>query len=529
MVPLGSLLVCVALLTAPQTTARRDGLRGVNVVWGVSGSSAAVDYQYKAPLLVRRMQEAGITVTRIGISWADIERQRGRYDWAETDRLVDFLRAHGLELLACFCTTPRWAWGVGEEVVQLFQQRGCAHLLGVLPPDRKFWSDYRQYCQAVARHFRGRVRLYEFWNEPDGMGMPLVVYDQEGHPKDIRWGGDPTLYAELLRLTYQSLKAGDPHCRVAVGGLDGRPRLSFLQGLYAAGGQRYFDALCVHPYPYRSEDLAWDWVDALREVMVSHGDAHKPIWITEYGWSSVPAGQFGATEYGQARLLAQSILAMRQRPFIQLATYHTLNDWRTDEANPASVCPMGLCDYDLRPKPAFHSFRLALSQPASVNQLRNPGFESAGELAGVARYWTNTDGQAHPAWYAVDTQMRRHGHASQRLTWGPGARADLTVWQMTPVGSVYAGRRYRASVWCRVQGLRQRWGGLRLAVRFFDAAGTMLAEYRAPLDRHQDADWHQVSLLATAPRGALRAQIVLYLHAESGTVWYDDASFHLQE
>ncbi len=523
-----TLFLALVTLSVSAAGARRDWLRGVNVVWGVSGGQGGIDYEHKAKLMVQRMKEARITVTRIGISWADIERDRGRYRFADTDRLVDFLRANGFDILACFCTTPSWAWGVDDSVVKLFRDRGCPHLLGVMPPAREYWDDYRRYCEAVARHFRGRVRLYEFWNEPDGMGMPMPVYDASGKAVDIRWGGDPRLYTELLKITYEGLKAGDPDCIVAVGGMDGRPRLDFVQGIYDAGGRDYFDAVCLHPYPYGgAKHLAWDWVDAVRDLMVRHGDAHKPIWITEYGWNATGGG--GISESEQARLVAESILAMRQRPFIQLATHHTLNDWRTRESDPKSVIRMGLCDYDLNPKPAFNAFRIALNQPPTVNQLRNPGFEREGDTAGVAAYWQNTDGKDHPDWYAVDTSVRRSGKASQRITFGPGAKPDLTVWQMTPVGSVYGGRKYCASVWCRTEGVAEKWGGLRLAVRFFGPDGKMIKEFRGPLDPPGSLDWHQVRVEAVAPPRSLRAQVVLYLHAESGTVWYDDAHFSLVE
>ncbi|MBC7286763.1 MAG: beta-galactosidase [Armatimonadetes bacterium] len=504
---------------------RRDWLRGVNVVWGVSGGQGGIDYQGKAKVLVQRMKEAGVNITRIGISWADIERERGHYHWAETDRLVNFLKAQGFDLLACFCTTPPWASAVGRSVVELFSKRKCAHLLGVLPPAHDYWQDYERYCKAVAQHFKGRVWLYEFWNEPDGMGMPLPVYDSSGEAVDIRWGGDPELYAKLLRITYRGLKSGDPHCLVAIGGLDGRPRLDFIEGVYRAGGGRYFDAVCLHPYPFGTRELAWGWVDAVRDVMVRHGDASKPIWITEYGWNAT--GGDGISEDEQAQLVAESILAMKQRPFIQMATYHTLNDWRTNEADPASIIRMGLCDYDGNPKPAFSAFRSALDQPATVNQLRNPGFEREGSTPGVAESWQNTDGQAHPDWYAIDTRVRHGGRASQRITFGHGARPDLTVWQMTPAGSVYGGRTYAASVWCKAEGVRDNWGGLRLAVRFFAADGTMTQEFRAPLDPSGTTGWHKVSVTADAPKSSIRAQVVLYLHAESGTVWYDDAEFRL--
>ncbi len=502
------------------------------MVWGVSGGSGGADWEHKVPALRRLMTDAGIVNTRLGISWADIERQRGTYNFTATDRLLDFVRDAGINVIACFCTTPGWASGTTPGDRKLFRERHCEHLLGVVAPAEEFLPDYRRYCEAVARHFRGRVKYYELWNEPDGMGMPIPVRNENGETTDIRWGGDPEVYARLLKETYIHLRQGDPDCVVAVGGLDGRPRVDFIEGLYAHGAQPYFQAVCLHPYPHGGRDeLAWAWVDAVREVMVKHGDQDKQIWITEYGWNVRPGGQFPAGAAKQARLIEDSILAMRQRPYITQAIYHTLNDWRTREQDPQSVVCMGLTQWDLSPRPAYQAFQRACARPPGCNQLRNPGFEqeAAGENStpGVAPGWQNTDGRPHREWYALDDQTAYAGRRSQRISFGRGAKPDLTVWQATPVGSAAPGRTYEASVYTKCKGLKDAWGGLRLALRFMDADAKVLEEHRAPLAPECASGWRRIYVRATAPRRALRSQIVLFLHSESGTVWYDEATVRL--
>ena len=62
------------------------------------------------------------------------------------------------------------------------------------------------YAMAVCEHFKGRVRYWEIWNEPD---------------QDIYWSPQDgmTAYSELLRKVYPALKKVDPTCRVLLGGL----------------------------------------------------------------------------------------------------------------------------------------------------------------------------------------------------------------------------------------------------------------------------------------------------------------------
>ncbi len=164
--------------------------------------------------------------------------------------------------------------------------------------------------------------------------------------------------------------------------------------------------------------------------------------------------------------------------------------------------------------------------------LENPSFDEGGgadgKNPGVARHWQNTDGKSHPRWYAIDTQIKHSGRASQRLEYIPGLSDPWgSVWQATEPGAVNPGRRYRASVWSRVRGITgasRAWGGLRLAIRFFAPGWKMLREARAPLDSNEDADWHEISVTAEAPPGTERIQFIVYLHTEAGTIWYDDAS-----
>ncbi len=321
-------------------------LYGVNVVWGISGSSWGADFRFRVPTLISYMKAGGVTSTRLGISWADVEREKGVRDWAYTDKFVDLMVKNGFEIICCFCTTPEWASEVSEEEKAIFHQRGWSNLIGVMAPKEKYYQILEDFAEETARRYRDKIKYYEFWNEPDGMGMPFIVYDEQGKAKDIRLGGDPKVYTELLKRVYRGLKRGNPDCLVSVGGLESKT--SFLKGIYENGGKDYFDAVAIHPYS--GEGINTGWIEEIRELMVKMGDAKKPIWITEWGWATNDLEK-------QAYLLKRSFEEIRKRPFIKVATFHTLNDWRGNEADPTSLIPMGLLTHDLRPKPAYWQFK----------------------------------------------------------------------------------------------------------------------------------------------------------------------------
>jgi len=105
---------------------------------------------------------------------------------------------------------------------------------------------------------------------------------------------------------YAAAKAANPEVVVLAAPLaptlepDGSPwglnDLVYLERLYEAGAAPYFDALAVHTYgftfPPEAEPgpdiLNFRRIELIREIMTAHGDAAKPIYVTESGWNDHP-------------------------------------------------------------------------------------------------------------------------------------------------------------------------------------------------------------------------------------------------
>ena len=102
----------------------------------------------------------GVKWVRIQSGWAKTEKRKHEYDFAWLDAIVDNLLRRGLQPWMCLCYGNAL---YTEAAKEKFRGFGC-------PPvktgeERTAW---RLYAAAVARHFAGRVRWYEVWNEPDG-------------------------------------------------------------------------------------------------------------------------------------------------------------------------------------------------------------------------------------------------------------------------------------------------------------------------------------------------------------------------
>ena len=293
-----------------------------------------------------KLAAAGVRSVRMDISWRSLEPRRrrlSRWHVGMADRCVNLARAHGMEVLATLIWTPDWANGT----------RG-----GSFPPRRA--AAFAWFARWAARHFRGRVKAWEIWNEPN---VPEF------------WQGSTRRYVRLLRAAYRAIKAGDRRARVVFGGTvhnDDR----FLAAAYQAGARGAFDVMATHPYqgvgdaPPEAADTGGDWwllthVPAVHDLMARHGDGNKPIWFTEFGWSvhantpGMPAWQRGVSAEEQAAYLTRAVALVQARyPYVERAFWYK-EAARSDEDELESG--YGLLRTDLSPRPAYLALKALLA------------------------------------------------------------------------------------------------------------------------------------------------------------------------
>jgi hypothetical protein len=187
----------------------------------------------------------------------------------------------GLQVIARLGIVP--AWARPKPSVQ-------PTTLNSLRPES--YAAYAQFVAAFAARYQDRVLAIVPWNEPN---------------LTFEWGGrqvTPAEYVELLRQIYVATKAAAPEVRILGGALaptlETSPNaindLDYLRGMYEAGGGAYFDAVGVHTYGFtlptrddpQADRLNFRRFELLRAIMQQHGDAAKPVYITETGWNDHP-------------------------------------------------------------------------------------------------------------------------------------------------------------------------------------------------------------------------------------------------
>ena len=263
------------------------------------------------------VRAAGFTWIKQAVAWRDIEGAApGHYDWYFTDRIVADAGERGLSVLFRLDREPVWA--VPPEGT--FSDNG--------PPENP--QDFGNFCHAIADRYRGRVRAYQVWNEPN---------------LAREWGGrapDPAGYVELLRACYIGIKSADPQALVVSAGLaptgtglpEAIPDVDYLIAMYQAGAAPYFDLLGVNAPGYLAPpELSPDeaaatpayggqrffcfrHVEDLRAIMVQYGDADKQVAILEMGWTSDPHNSaytwFAVTEETKADYLVRAYRYARE-------------------------------------------------------------------------------------------------------------------------------------------------------------------------------------------------------------------------
>ncbi len=295
-----------------------------------------------------KIVEMGGTSVWIDFPWAAMEPSPGQIDWSYADYQVDTAEAHGLEMFAFAGTTPEWA--------KLYPALPSHRT----PPAEEYVDEFQSFHTQLAARYAGRVKYYQFWNEPSGCG-----WINEGCAN----GDQYDLFTLWLGRWYQAMKAGDATCVLSAAGLDGYPP-PYVQGMYdyiaAHGGGEYFDAISVHPY---GDPLNWEAVADTYATMVANGDAHKRIWITEWGYATPPMSQ-----QQQANNVTAVLNGLKQPAYdyVFYAKYLIVND--------GTDLTYGLMDVDLNPKQAWYAFRdFDKAFPDSSSPfVVNPSFEDAG-------------------------------------------------------------------------------------------------------------------------------------------------------
>ncbi len=330
------------------------------------------------PAKVRRelevLRQAGVGLIRQEFNWAEFEPldpdehpELGQDAWVKYDHIVEAARDAGIEILARLDRAPSWATPGFDPRENPWMQA---------PPADN--ADFARFAGELAARYRGKVRYYQVWNEPNLFG---------------EWGGqppNPADYLAMLRAVGGAIREADPEARIVLAGLaptieTGPENLSdllFLRQLYLLGAKGDFDVaasmsygLWTGPRDFLIDDQRVNFPRAVlwREVMVEFGDAQTPVWATEYGWMSLPAGWTGDPGiWGNHPIEVQAAWTVDgiRRAREQWPWMPTIVIWASrwpEDLRPGDPTPyFRLMDKDFTPRANLEAVRAAFGGPVAA-------------------------------------------------------------------------------------------------------------------------------------------------------------------
>ena len=280
-------------------------------------------------------------------------RRDGSYDFSFYDRLFEIAERHGLSPLGMF--SHFWPPKSPQ-----FCQQG--------------YDNQVEAFRALASHFKGRIRLWEIWNEPWGT-----------------WSAPMEDYFKLVDRIFEVAKEVDPDNTIiacSAGGLEPRfVKAEFIEAEKSPDAR--FDALSIHPYRGEPEEGG-----VLSDIgAVAERSPNGRVWITEIGWPT--SGKWVQSEIDQAAYYARFLMTAAGSGKVHSVFGYDLVD---DGFNPLErENHFGIVRRDFTPKPAYRAVAKVYRTFANgTPQLeRKEGNDGAVvwlfRMGGKAAVWANRD------------------------------------------------------------------------------------------------------------------------------------------
>lgn len=220
------------------------------------------------------IQGANLKWVRMTIAWRDTNPAPGVYNWDGPEGVIDDAINKNLKVLAILSTAPTWAGSNAN---------------GTLAPSNiTYWQDF---VRAAAIHFKGKVKAYEIWNEPNLTNSGIGV----------GWAGDlwtyPT-YADYVRAAGIQIRTNAPGTLVVGPVTSSQPdartvevfrtleEIPFPEG----NASTFMDVVSFHANANGTDSSAtiWSRISSQLNTRASRNPSNlgKPVWITEFGWKS---------------------------------------------------------------------------------------------------------------------------------------------------------------------------------------------------------------------------------------------------
>ncbi len=254
--------------------------------WSIGGETMDRDYtsydewkQFLGP--------TGAKKVRLQAGWAKCEKEKGVYDFEWLDKIIDDVIAQGVE--------PWLQTSYGNPI---YEGGGQIFLSGGFPTSVEALEAWDQWVIAMAKRYKGKVKVWEIWNE-----------------SDLNAKNTADAYSKLFVRTAEIIRDEIPEATIYALSLAGPGNVSyvksFLEYLKRYEKLHLVDEITVHGYTYRPEDVysAYYRLNRLidnysEDILLSQGELGCPsenqtqYALRNYDW----------TEMSQSKWLLRKLL-----------------------------------------------------------------------------------------------------------------------------------------------------------------------------------------------------------------------------
>lgn len=206
--------------------------------------------------------ETGVGYARLQSGWEKCEKRKGKYDFAWLDTIVDGVLEEGVHPWMCLC--------YGNKLYS-----GDSNLGACFPAEGEAMDAWLRYVKAVVKRYKGKVTMYEIWNEPD----------RDEHPE---------LYGVLFARTAKAIREVDSQVKIAAFGAISPEHIYIMKAMETIAQEnavKYIDYVTYHAYWPTPERIS-PYVVKLQQGMQSYSSSIKLL----QGECGCPA----QLEYGHA-------------------------------------------------------------------------------------------------------------------------------------------------------------------------------------------------------------------------------------
>ena len=295
---------------------------------------------YNTPETIKKtwplLFKSGVKLNRVNqwgdkLDWATVEKTKGVYTIApDVERGIDESVKNGIDILLTLDYGNN-LYQKMKDPIDFGPTWHFAHpFLQCAPTTPEAIRGFAGYCAFMARHFHGRVKYFEIWNEENGW-----FFDAWADSMKVSM---VKVYGRALAAAAKAVKEANPEAFVVFGGIAGCS-LDYTRIALEEGAGPYLDVYAFHPYGHPTPELACpgyliqvgdkfeckskpaelvtyeDEIAAFRKLVHKYNPKME-IWADEMNWFA--PGEPAKPELGDLSELTQAKY---------LARFFALNAW----------------------------------------------------------------------------------------------------------------------------------------------------------------------------------------------------------